>query len=287
MKTTRQDKEWNSEVKQWGSYLLIVVGGFLYSIGLNAFIAGNGLAEGGFVGIALVLNYKLHILTGITYFIANIPVLFIGWKFFGRQFIGKTILGVVAVSLFTVLTAHFAEPVHDRLLAALYGGVICGGGLGLIFRSGGTTGGVDILARIARHYWGFSMGRILFSSDVVVIALVALVLGKEVAMYSLVALFVASRVIDYVIEGVSSSHAAMIISDQSETIAERIHTEMGRGTTFLQGQGGFTGETKQVIYCVISRDEIIRLQQMVHSVDAAAFIVLNDVHDVLGEGFSR
>lgn len=265
----------------------IVAGALLYSIGLNAFIAGNNLAEGGFVGIALVLYYKLHILTGITFFVTNIPVLIVGWRFFGKSFIVKTIVGVVAVSVFTVLTTHFAQPVHDRLLAALYGGVICGGGLGIIFRSGGTTGGVDILARIARHFWGFSMGRILFASDVVVIAIVALILGKETAMYSLVALFVASRVIDYVIEGVSSSRAAMIISEQSTAIADRIHSEMGRGTTFLQGQGGFTGEAKQVIYCVVARDEIVRLQQLVRAIDEDAFVVLNDVYDVLGEGFSR
>lgn len=234
-----------------------------------------------------MLYYKLHILTGVTFFIANIPVLFIGWRLFGRKFILKTLVGVLAVSVFTVLTAHFGQPVHDRLLAALYGGVICGGGLGLIFRSGGTTGGVDILARIARRYWRISMGRLLFSSDVVVIALVAIVLGKETAMYSLVALFVASRVIDYVIEGVSSSHAAMIISDAAAMIAEQIHSEMGRGTTFLEGQGGFTGEAKKVIYCVISRDEIVRVQQIVHLHDEHAFVVINEVHDVLGEGFSR
>jgi len=206
---------------------------------------------------------------------------------FGRKFIVKTLVGVLSVSVFTVLTAHFGQPVHDRLLAALYGGVICGGGLGLIFRSGGTTGGVDILARIARRYWRISMGRLLFSSDVVVIALVAIILGKETAMYSLVALFVASRVIDYVIEGVSSSHAAMIISDCAALIAEQIHSEMGRGTTFLEGQGGFTGESKRVIYCVISRDEIVRVQQIVHQHDDHAFVVINEVHDVLGEGFSR
>jgi len=274
-------------MKQWVSYAMIIVGGLLYSIGLNAFIAGNGLAEGGFIGLALVLYYKLHILTGITYFVINLPVLYLGWRFFGKGFIIKTIVGVLAVSIFTVLTTHFAQPVHDRLLAALYGGVICGGGLGIIFRSGGTTGGVDILARIARHFWGYSMGRLLFASDVVVIALVALVLGKETAMYSLVALFVGSRVIDYGIEGVSSSYAAMIISEKSTRIAERIHDDMGRGTTFLQGQGGYTGELKQVIYCVVSRDEIIRLQGLVHEIDEHAFVVLNDVHDVLGEGFSR
>ncbi|KUO96852.1 YitT family protein [Ferroacidibacillus organovorans] len=268
-------------------YGLIVVGSFIYSVGLNAFISANQLAEGGFVGISLVLFYKLHILTGLSYFVFNIPVLYLGWRFFGREFIAKTFVGVVAVSLFTVFTVGFAQHVGDRLLAALYGGVICGAGLGLIFRSGGTTGGVDILARIARHYFGFSMGRLLFSSDVVVIAIVALILGKEIAMYSLVALFVSSRVIDYVIEGVSSSHAAMVISEKNAEIADRIHRDLGRGTTFLRGRGGYTGSDKDVLYCVVSRDEIVRLQKAVALEDEDAFVVVHEVHDVLGEGFSR
>ncbi|WP_342767165.1 YitT family protein [Sulfoacidibacillus thermotolerans] len=268
-------------------YLLIVLGSFIYSIGLNAFIVGNQLAEGGFVGLSIVLLYKMSIPIGASFLILNIPVLILGWHFFGRKFIIKTMLGVVAVSIFTVLTQHLAEPVHDRLLAALYGGVICGAGLGIIFRSGGTTGGVDILARIVRHFFNHSMGRIMFASDVVVISLVALVINMETAMYSLVALFVSSRVIDFVIEGISASRAAMIISDHWNEIADRIHTEMGRGTTLFYGQGGYTGEAKQIVYCVVSRDEVVRLQQLVHEIDDRAFVVLNDVNDVLGEGFTR
>ena len=267
-------------------YIMILLGSLIYSIGLNAFIVGNGLAEGGFVGLSLVLYYKLHIVIGLSFFLFNIPVLLLGWKFFGKHFIIKTVLGVIGVSVFTVLTAHFGQHVHDRLLAALYGGVICGAGLGLIFRSGGTTGGTDILARIVGHFWGHSMGKVMFASDVLVISLVALVLGKEIAMYSLVALFVASRVIDFVIEGISSSRATMIISDRAPAIARRIHSELGRGTTFLQGRGGYTEKEKQVIYCVINRNELIRLQALVHEEDPLAFLVANDVHDVLGEGFT-
>ncbi|MCI0184285.1 MAG: YitT family protein [Acidibacillus sp.] len=268
-------------------YLLIIVGSLIYSVGLNAFIVGNQLAEGGFVGISIVLLYKLSIPIGASFLVLNIPVLILGWRFFGREFSIKTILGVLAVSLFTVITQHFAVHVNDRLLAALYGGVICGAGLGIIFRSGGTTGGVDILARIARHYFNHSMGRLMFASDVVVIALVAIVINMETAMYSLVALYVASRMIDSVIEGFSASRAAMIISDQPEQIADRIHNDMGRGTTLLHGQGGYTRDQKLVVYCVVSRDEVVRLQQLVHDVDDRAFVVLNDVNDVLGEGFTR
>ncbi len=266
---------------------MIVIGSFVYALGLNVFITANGLAEGGLIGLSLLLYYKLHILTGVSFFLFNIPILIVGWRFFGHSFIAKTLLGVASVSLFTVLTVHSGQPVHDRLLAALYGGVICGAGLGLIFRSGGTTGGVDILARIVRHYKGYSLGRLLFASDVVVISLVAVILGKEVAMYSLVALFVSSRAIDFVIEGASRSRAAIVISDRTDAIARRIHADLGRGTTFLQATGGYTSNPKTVLYCVVGRHEVVRLQQLVEQEDANAFVVLNDVYDVMGEGFTR
>lgn len=274
-------------MKRFAPYLFIMAGGLIYSVGLNAFIVGNGLAEGGFVGISVLLLYKFHVPIGASFFLMNLPLLYWGWKLFGHEFILKTFVGVLSLSVFTAVTAGLSQPVHDRLLAALYGGVLSGAGLGIIFRSGGTTGGADIVARVVRHFLGYSMGRILFSSDVVVILLVAVVVGKEVAMYSLVALFVASRVIDFVIEGRSLSRAAVIISDRSAEIARRIHDDMGRGTTFLHGQGGFTGQDRKVVYCVVNRDEIIRLQKLVEAVDDRAFVVLNDVHEVLGEGFTR
>lgn len=274
-------------LKWYMNVFWIALGSLVYSVGLNAFIVGNHLAEGGFVGLSIVALYKLHIPLGLTYFVLNIPLLILGWKFFGRQFIAKTFLGVILVSVFTILTQHFAQPTHDRLLAALYGGVICGLGLGLIFRTGGTTGGSDILARIANHLYGITMGRLLFAIDVVVISLVALIIGKETAMYSLVALFVGSRVIDFVIEGVSSSRAAIIISEKWGAIAAQIHKELERGTTLLSAQGGYTGQEKQVVYCVVNRNEIVTLKRLVHAIDEEAFIVLNDVHDVLGEGFTR
>ncbi len=269
------------------NFLFIVVGSLLYALGLNAFIVGNHLAEGGFVGLSIVALYKLHIPLGVSYFILNIPVVLLGWRFFGKYFVAKTFLGIVLVSVFSLLTQHFTQPTHDRLLAALYGGVICGLGLGLIFRTGATTGGTDILARVAHHLYGFSMGRLLFAVDVIVIIIVAVVIGKETAMYSLVALFVASRVVDFVIEGVSSSRAAFIISDHWVAIVKAIQDELGRGTTLLSGQGGFTGADKQVVYCVVSRNEVVRLQQLVRQLDDQAFVVLNEVHDVLGEGFTR
>jgi uncharacterized membrane-anchored protein YitT (DUF2179 family) len=267
----------------WG---LIVIGALIYAVGLNAFLVANHLAEGGFVGISLLLLYKLRIPVGATFLVLNIPLIVISWRLFGHEFVAKTALGVLCVSLFSALTARIQLPTHDPLLAALYAGVVTGFGLGLIFRSGATTGGSDIIARLVRHYRGVRMGRTLFAIDVVVITLVAVIIGRETAMYSLVALFVASRVVDFVIEGAGAAKSVMVVSDRHQDIAQAVHNELGRGTTLLVAKGGYTGREREVVYCVVSREEVNRLQRLVSDIDPRAFVVVGDVHEVLGEGFT-
>ena len=160
---------WNA-VWNWGT---IVVGGFIYAIGLNVFLVSNHLAEGGLVGISLLLLYKLGWPLWLTFLLFNIPLLIPGWRLFGHEFIAKTAVGVASVSLFSAITQHWQLPTSDPLLAALYAGVVTGFGLGIIFRAGATTGGADIIARLFRHLRGTEMGRSLFAIDVLVLALVA------------------------------------------------------------------------------------------------------------------
>lgn len=267
-------------------WILILIGGFIYSLGLNAFLVSNHLVEGGFVGVSLLLLYEFRWPLGVTFFVLNIPLLIAASRTFGHQFVLRTAVGVAAVSLFSYLTASFQLPTKDPLLGALYAGVVTGIGLGLIFRAGATTGGSDIIARFVRQKYGVSMGKVLFSIDVCVIGIVAFLIGRETAMYSLVALFVSSRVIDFVIEGAKTGKAVTIISDKYGDIVQAIHENLGRGTTLLQASGGYTGLQKQVVYCVLNREEVARVQQIVHDVDDRAFLVVNDVHEVLGEGFT-
>jgi uncharacterized membrane-anchored protein YitT (DUF2179 family) len=273
-------------LREWWKWASIVLGSLVYSVGLNAFLVANHLAEGGFVGISVLLLYKFKLPLGVTFLLLNIPLLIPAWRLFGHDFILRTTVGVLAVSLFSALTARLQLPTSDHLLGALYAGVVTGLGLGLIFRAGATTGGADIIARFVRHWYGLSMGKTLFSIDVVVIGIGAWVVGRETAMYSLVALFVSSRVIDFVIEGVKAGKAVHIISDKYEDIVRVIHEILNRGTTLLDASGGYTGEAKRVIYCVVSREEVGRIQQIVHDIDPRAFVVVNDVHEVLGEGFT-
>ncbi|MCF6093358.1 YitT family protein [Microaerobacter geothermalis] len=267
--------------------LAILLGTAIFSFGINYFTIANQLAEGGFTGITLLLKYVFNFDPAISNLILNLPLFFIGWKILGRVTMIYTIIGTLSVSLFLWLFSSFQDPIpNDLLLAALYAGVTVGFGLGIVFRFGGTTGGVDIIARLAHKYLGWSIGRTMFLFDFAVITLSLIYLDRERAMYTLVAVFVGARVIDFVQEGAYAAKACMIISDSASEIAEEILHSMERGATMLKGRGGYTGMDREVLYCVISRGELMRLKSIVHSIDPHAFVVVSDAHDVLGEGFT-
>ncbi|OEF98737.1 YitT family protein [Desulfuribacillus alkaliarsenatis] len=267
--------------------LMITIGALIFSLGLNAFTIANSLAEGGFTGIAILLHYLYELPTGWVILILNIPLFFIARMFLGKEFLLYTIFGTVLVSVFIELTANVRLPTDDLLLAALYAGVTTGLGLGIIFRNGATTAGADIIARIMQKYFGVSLGQTIFAIDILVIATSALFLGNRIAMYSLVGLFITSRVIDFVQEGAYSAKAVIIISNQSKEITEKIINNLGRGTTLLQGRGGYTGNDKDVLLCVINRSEVVQIKNLVQSIDENAFVIVSDVREVLGEGFAK
>lgn len=284
------------DVKGWklhGKNILLIIGGALiFAFGISYFAMANGLAEGGITGIAILANYQFGFSPGIVYLVLNIPLLIIGYRMLGRQTLIYTLIGLAAVSGWLTVTEWFTEkwgePIEgDPLLAALYTGVFVGVGLGLIFRSGGTTGGADIIARLCNKYFDWSIGKTIFIFDLAVIGLSVPFIGREKAMYTLVAVFIGSQVIDFVIEGIHAAKAATIISNSAVSISERITKEMERGVTLIKGRGGYTGIDKEVLYVIVSRNEVPRLKQLVNSVDPQAFVVVHDVRDVFGEGFSR
>jgi uncharacterized membrane-anchored protein YitT (DUF2179 family) len=250
----------------------------------------NNLAEGGFTGITLLLYFIFNIDPSISNLVLNIPIFFIGWKLLGRTTFLYTLIGTVALSVFLWLFQRFQinMPLKDDLtLAALFAGVFIGVGLGIIFRYGGTTGGVDIIARLVHKYKGVSMGKTMFMFDFVVIALsLVTYLSYKEAMYTLVAVFIAAKVIDFMQEGAYAAKGATIISERNGEIADKIMQEMDRGVTILKGQGSFTKMDRNVLYCVVGKNEIVRLKTVITSVDPHAFVAVSDVHDVLGEGFT-
>ncbi|AQQ53613.1 YitT family protein [Planococcus lenghuensis] len=270
--------------------LFILLGAAIFSFGLVHFNIQNELGEGGFTGITLILLFLFDLDPALMNLVLNIPLFFIGWKLLGRKVFIYTLIGTFAVSAFLKLFQLYEVEIElggDLLLAALFAGVFIGIGLGIIFRYGGTTGGVDILARLGLKYLGWSMGKTMFLFDAFVIFLSRLTfLDNATMMYTLVAVFVGARVIDFVQEGAYAGRGAMIISDAQEMIASRITAEMDRGVTVLRGYGHFSKAEREVLYCVVSRNEIMRLKNIITSVDPHAFVSLIEVHDVMGEGFT-
>jgi uncharacterized membrane-anchored protein YitT (DUF2179 family) len=269
----------------------ILLGSAIFSFGLVHFNMENKLAEGGFTGITLLLYFLFKWDPSYTNLLLNIPIFLIGWKFLGRTSFIYTLIGTVSLSLFLWIFQRFSFveiPLKDDLaLAALFAGVFIGVGLGIIFKYGGTTGGVDIIARIAQKYIGWSMGKTMFMFDAIVITLsIVFYLPYREAMYTLVAVFVGAKVIDFIQEGAYSARGAMIISEQNEKIANKIMEEMERGVTVLKGYGSFTKQDREVLYCVVGRNEVGRLKGVITSVDPHAFVSVSEVHDVLGEGFT-
>ncbi len=235
-----------------------------------------------------ILSFRLN--PAISNLLLNIPLFFIGWKILGPTTFIYTIIGTVSVSIFLEVFQRYQVmtiPLHDDMtLAALFAGVFIGVGLGIVFRYGGTTGGVDIIAKLGFQYLGWSMGKTMFLFDALVIASSLIYLNYREAMYTLLAVFVATRVIDFIQQGAYSAKASFIISDQVPAIARAILNEMERGATILKGQGSFTGSEKEVLYCVVGRNELIRLKTLVERIDPHAFVTVNDVQDVIGEGFT-
>ncbi|KZZ86393.1 MULTISPECIES: YitT family protein [Bacillaceae] len=270
--------------------LFILLGSAIFAFGLVHFNMQNELAEGGFTGITLLLYFIFTIDPSISNLVLNIPLFFIGWKLLGRVSFIYTMIGTVSLSLFLWIFQRYQFNLHlsdDLLLVSLFAGVFIGVGLGIIFRYGGTTGGVDIIARLVQKYKGISMGKTMFLFDVCVIGVSLLTyLDLKRAMYTLVAVFVGARVIDFMQDGAYGAKGATIISSKNQQISKRILEEMDRGVTILKGQGSYSGNAMDVLYCVVDKNEIARLKLVITSVDPHAFVAVTDVHDVLGEGFT-
>ncbi|MFB9275246.1 YitT family protein [Cohnella cellulosilytica] len=277
-------------LRTWG---LLLAGTALYAFGLQYFILPNLLMEGGVTGVAVLLNYALGWPVSISSLAINLPLFALGWRQLGKGAMLYTFAGTVLLSAFLWIMERLVEggwlvpfrSEHDFILVVLYAGVTLGIGLGLVFRAGGTTGGVDIIARIVHRMRGWSMGQIILSMDVVVLGISLLFIPKEKVLYTIVSVFIASKVIDFIQEGAYAAKAFTIVCAEPERLARRITLALDRGVTLMPAVGAFSGENKQIVYCVVGRFEIGKLKSLVRQHDRRAFIVISDVHDVLGEGF--
>ncbi|WP_231891309.1 YitT family protein [Paenibacillus swuensis] len=270
---------------KWSNIAGIIVGSAILSFGMNYFNIANGLAEGGIAGVSLLLKYVTGWSPAWTSLLMNIPLLFIGWKMLGKTSLIYTITGMLSVSLFLWLFAEFALPLEDSLLASLYAGGVVGLGFGIVFRFEGMTEGTDIIAKLMQKHYGWSIARTIFMLDFIILLFSLLFLDLNRTMYTLVALLVGARVIDFMLEGSNGAKAAFIITNRPQETASAIMNEMSRGITYLEGKGGYSGKQREVIYCIVSRKETIRLKKLVTREDPLAFVTFSDVKEVIGNGF--
>jgi uncharacterized membrane-anchored protein YitT (DUF2179 family) len=276
---------------RWGvafDYAQIVAGSLLVAAGTNLFFVPNNVVSGGVTGLSIIAHHLFKTPVGMVVLVLNLPLLWLGWRFAGGiRFFVRTVVSVMILSIAIDLTAPFlVPPTHDRLLVICYGGLIDGLGMGLVFRGRGTTGGTDILARLAHRYLGIGIGQALLAMNVAIFAGAAFLFGAEAVMVALALAFVSARVLDVVQTGFSAARAALIISRKPDAVREAVLKQLGRGVTVLHGQGGFTGEERPVLYVVVAPHEVGRLKRLVAHVDRAAFVAITPAQEVLGEGFT-
>ncbi|MEW5898067.1 MAG: YitT family protein [Bacillota bacterium] len=270
-------------------FLGVTTGVFLLALGLDLFLVPNKIAAGGVSGIATIVHYLLGLPVGMTMLALNVPLFLLGTYRLGLKFGFRSLYGTISLSLFVdALAPYLPVATRDPLLASAFGGALVGLGLGIVFRYRGTTGGTDLAAAILRTYTGANVGQLLFLVDGLVVLAAGFTFHSwELAMYALITIFITAWLVDLVQEGISYTKAFWIISEESDRIARSVIKDLNRGATALKGRGMYTGRPREVLLVVVNRAEVTRLKDLVYEIDPRAFIILADVHEVLGEGFKQ
>lgn len=263
-------------------YVFMFIGSILAALGLEVFLVPNQIIDGGVVGVSIMASHLTSLPLGMFIFILNLPFIYLGYLQIGKSFAISTLFSLASLSVWVSILVPIPGFTHDVFLASIFGGIILGIGVGLIIRYGGSLDGTEIVAIILDKRTGFSVGEIVMFFNIFIIGSAGLVFSWDKAMYSLVAYFVAYKLIDITIEGLDESKGVMIVSDHPHEIAEVLMARLGRGVTILHGQGAYTGESKQVLYSVITRLEIAKLKTIIKEIDDNAFVTINEVHDVMG-----
>ncbi|WKL01464.1 YitT family protein [Paenibacillus amylolyticus] len=265
--------------------LFIMAGAFLFALAVNLFVIPNDLAEGGVTGITIILYYLFEWSPGLMNLILNGILLIVGYRFLDKTTTVYTIIAVVFNSLFLHLTESWTIASDELWINTIFAGVFAGLGIGLIVRVGGTTAGTVILARLANKYldWNISYGLLFF--DLIVAFSSYFIIGPQGLMCTIVLLFVGTKTMEFIIEGLNPKKAVMIISSKQDEIMKQVIEKMDRGVTVLSGHGYYTKNKKEILYIVISKQEVSMLKKIVRAEDEIAFITIHDVRDVFGEGF--
>ncbi|WP_342044973.1 YitT family protein [Bacillus sp. OTU530] len=266
---------------------LIAIGAGLMAVGLEIFLIPNHVIDGGITGISIMLSHLTGLNLGIFLFLLNLPFFFIGRKQIGTTFAVSTLFGIIVLSIATTLLHPVPGLTEDVLLATVFGGIILGVGVGLVIRNGGSLDGTEIMAILFNRKMPFSVGEIIMFFNIFILGAAGFVFGWDRAMYSLMAYFIAFKTIDVVILGLDESKSAWIISERHKEIGDVILARLGRGVTYLNGEGAYTGDDKKVIFVVITRLEESKLKSIVEDIDPSAFFAVANISEVRGGRFKK
>ncbi len=273
-------------------YLMIVIGTGLIAFAVASIYDPSGFVTGGFSGLAIIVKQLTEdivpggVSLAVTNFVLNIPVFLIAIRLKGWRYIVKTVFGTVMLSIWLAILPVIPIAEGDFLLTALYGGVVMGIGIGLVFLSQATTGGTDLIAAIIQHFWRhYSIADIMQVIDAFIVLAGAYLFGIQMALYAVISIYLVSKVSDGIIEGLKFSKAAFIITKKPDELSRILMEDLSRGVTGLSATGMYSGEKKNMLFCVVSRKEIVRLKELALSLDPDAFVIVTDVREVLGEGF--
>lgn len=269
-------------------YGVILFGCLLSCSSINLFLVPHKLLSGGVSGIAIIFYYLWEWPIGVQMLIMNIPLLGAAYKTLGKAYTIDVIIGTVLFSI-CVDALRFLSSFHlvaDPMLAAIYGGVFNGIGYGIIFRKGGSSGGTDIVAAMLKKYYSLNMGGVTFAFNCIIMFVAALLFGVELAMLTLIAMFMSASLTDKVVAGFNNKKTIIVISDKTQEIAEEIIKVVGRGVTFLKGEGAFTHQHKEIIFVVVNLTQIGKIKRIADSIDPLAFMIVQDAKEVMGRGFT-
>lgn len=269
--------------------LLILIGSAIMGLSYNLFLIPHRIVPGGVGGLSIILNYLLKTPVGLVVVIFNIPLFILGIRTLGKIYGLKSLLGILLSAFFIDFFTYIVpipSATTNQILAAVYGGILLGTGLGIVFRGKGSTGGTDIVGQVLNRYTNLSTGMGILITDFVIISLAGIVFGKlELALYGYLSLFLSSKVIDLISEGWSFTRAVFIISDKTTDISHRIFDSIGRGVTRFYAKGEYTETERDVLLCVVTKRQIPLIRSLVKEIDPNAFVIISDVYEVLGKGF--
>ena len=266
--------------------IYIIIGSFLYSFAVNTLFIPHGLFSGGLTGIAIILNYLFSLPTEITVIILNIPLFIGSYVYLGRRFVYLSILGIISMSFFLYLTRNWTMQIQDTMIASIFGGLISGAGAGIVIKNRGSLGGTDIISLLINKFFSFNVGGITAAFNFVILGVAAVLLNLEAAMFSMVGIYVSSKVVDAIQAGFKHKKTVIIVSDLSDEIAQELFDNLQRGITFLHGEGAYTRQDKKLIYTVVRTMELSKVREVVQKVDPKAFMSIIDTREVEGKGFS-